>query len=122
MSETATKFDTGKPRWDLMPWESLAPVVQVLMHGAEKYGENNWRQQGLSEGRLFAAAMRHLLAWKLGEETDSESGLPHLGHAVCNLLFLTVYEQEDRIVSSKSYGCSNLTEEQKREAVSLRRV
>ena len=34
------------------------------------------------------ACHRHLQAWWSGERLDKESGLPHLAHAVCCLLFL----------------------------------
>ena len=32
--------------------------------------------------------MRHLIAWSNGEDNDKESGLSHLGHAACNIMFL----------------------------------
>lgn len=36
----------------------------------------------------IAAAMRHLAAWRDGEQLDEESGLPHLAHALCCIVFL----------------------------------
>ena len=32
--------------------------------------------------------MRHLWAWKEGEQVDSESGKNHLAHAMCCLFFM----------------------------------
>ena len=83
---TFTKYDAGKARYDLIPATPLHEVVLVLTHGAEKYGDENWRK-GATD-RYFAAAMRHLWAWWRGEETDAESGLSHLAHAACCVLFL----------------------------------
>ncbi len=82
------KYDTGKARWDLIPFRVIALVVQVMTFGASKYGANNWQALEDAEGRYFAACMRHLSAWRLGERTDPESGLPHLSHALCCLVFL----------------------------------
>jgi hypothetical protein len=31
--------------------------------------------------------LRHLIALLDGEELDSESGLPHIGHIMCNAMF-----------------------------------
>lgn len=82
------KHDSGKPRWDLVPMRAVQAIADVLAHGARKYGANNW--QGLEdfEARYYAAALRHLTAWRGGEHTDPESGLPHLAHAACSVVFL----------------------------------
>lgn len=82
------KNDAGKPRWDLIPYDALGSVVDVLTYGASKYGAWNWTRVPESRDRYFAAAMRHLVAWRSGEANDPESGLPHLAHAACCVLFL----------------------------------
>jgi hypothetical protein len=86
------KYDSGKPRWSLLPFAALLAVVQVLEFGATKYKPNSW--QGLENGRerYFDAAIRHLVAWHGGEIIDAESGLHHLAHAACNLLFLLWFD------------------------------
>lgn len=81
------KFDTAKPRWDLLPFDALDEVAIVLKYGAEKYAPRNW-EKGIAWGRLLAAALRHLSAWALGHEFDDESKLPHLAHAACCVLML----------------------------------
>jgi hypothetical protein len=81
------KSDAGKPRWTLVPWDAMSEVVAVLEHGAQKYGVDNW--VNVDEPRRYVdAAFRHLIAYDLDEDIDSESGRPHLAHAVCSLLFL----------------------------------
>ncbi len=84
------KFDAGKPRYDLYPPEALEGTTKVLTFGAVKYADRNW-EKGMSWGRVFGACMRHLWAWWKGEDTDPESGLPHLDHAACCIAFLQTY-------------------------------
>ncbi|MCU7521636.1 MAG: hypothetical protein HF312_15575 [Ignavibacteria bacterium] len=80
------KYDAGKDRWDLLPFAQVRQIVKVLTFGAAKYEPNNW--QGVEKERYIAAAFRHLTAWIDGERCDPESGIHHLAHAACNLLFL----------------------------------
>lgn len=82
------KHDQGKTQYHLMPVNALEQVNRVLMHGAKKYGDGNWRSVQNAEQRYYNAAMRHMQAWLNNEETDPESGLPHLAHAACSLIFL----------------------------------
>lgn len=90
-----TKFDMGKDRWDLMDWESIGDIVKVYTMGAAKYEDENWRK-GIAWRRIFAALMRHLMAFWLGEETDKESGLPHLAHAAWQCIALLWYSKHRR--------------------------
>lgn len=92
MSDAAVKLDQGKPAVDLLPFLALAGVGEVLGYGAKKYAANNWRK-GLAWSRLSAAALRHLFAFMRGEDLDPESGLPHLDHALCCILFLSEFQK-----------------------------
>ncbi|MBW1931420.1 MAG: hypothetical protein JRI56_00035 [Deltaproteobacteria bacterium] len=87
------KFDEGKNRLDLVPPEFIEAVGWVLTFGAKKYGPDNWKE-GIETDRIYGATMRHLMAWRRGEKTDSESGLSHLWHVACNLAFLIYFEQK----------------------------
>jgi len=80
------KHDTGKLRWDLLPYDAVEKVVEIMTYGAKKYAPNNW--QMVKKERYFAAMMRHIVAEIGGEDCDQESGLLHLSHAACNILFL----------------------------------
>jgi len=90
------KDDRGKARWDLLPYGPLSEVVDVLTHATAsgKYGPDNWKRVPDARRRYFAAAQRHLVAWKLGEAEDPDSGKSHLAHAVCCLLFMLWFDQE----------------------------
>jgi hypothetical protein len=90
MSE-AKKFDEGKAPWHLAPWDAFGAVVRVLAFGATKYDERNW-ENGMDWSRLFGALQRHLTAWWQGEGKDDESGMSHLWHAGCCIMFLIAYE------------------------------
>lgn len=81
------KFDTDKLDWWLVP-QTFEQVVRVLMYGAEKYAPDNWRKVQDWRKRYYNAARRHLEDWRHGERLDPESGLPHLAHALCCVLFL----------------------------------
>ena len=86
--EEGKKFDDKKLRWDLLPYAEVEDVVKILTHGAKKYGDENWKLVSKGRGRYLAAAMRHIVAWKKGEIVDRDTGVSHLAHAVCCLLFL----------------------------------
>lgn len=87
-----TKKDEGKPRWELIAYDALGGIAKILTLGAIKYDARNW-EKGIAYGRVFGAIMRHLTAWWSGDSLDSESGLSHLDHAMCELMFLSAYEK-----------------------------
>ena len=88
------KDDKGKVRLDLVLPEFIEDVGQVLTFGANKYGANNWQKVEDAKDRYYAAAMRHLLAWRKGEKQD-ESGCSHLAHAATNMMFLRWLEENE---------------------------
>lgn len=87
-TEPGRKDDLGKLRFDLLPAAPVQEIVKVLTFGCAKYGPNNWQNVEDPIERYYAAAMRHLNAWRLGERNDPESGIHHLAHAGCSVLFL----------------------------------
>ena len=90
MSEQAMKFDQGKARWDLLPFDALDEVAKVLTFGASKYQERNW-EKGLPWMKLVASTFRHLKDWILVSFKDEESGLHPLAHCACDVLFLLAF-------------------------------
>lgn len=87
MAEGGLKYDTDKPRMELLPAYSLEEIARVLSFGAKKYESWNW-SRGIAYSRLLGAALRHLYSFARGEDKDPESGLSHLAHAGCCVLFL----------------------------------
>lgn len=94
MSKGGVKIDTNKLRYDLLPWDAVSEIVKVHNHGAAKYEDRNW-EGGMHYSRMWAAAIRHLVQFWSGEELDSKSGLPHLAHAGCMVLFLLSHTLRD---------------------------
>lgn len=91
------KNDIGKPMWDLLPFNSIEGIVDVLTFGANKYEPNGWMKVPDAKRRYFSALMRHIKAYRDGKAIDEESGLPHLHHALCNLVFLSELEYSDKV-------------------------
>ena len=81
--EEFLKFDGDKPRYDLIPPSALKALADVYTFGARKYKPNNWKLCEEPE-KYLAALMRHLEAYRSGEELDKDSGLPHLAHLLTN--------------------------------------
>lgn len=67
--------------------DGVAGMCKVFAFGAKKYTKGNYFL-GHEQTRLLAAAMRHVLAYQSGEDTDPESGLQHTHHAMCCLAML----------------------------------
>lgn len=90
------KKDFGKDQWYLMPFETLRDVVKVLMFGTSKYTPFGWQVVVRDNPkRYFDAAIRHLAAWQSGEKQDSETGISHLAHATCCLIFLLWHDKNE---------------------------
>jgi len=86
------KDDQNKAPYHLLAPELLDGTARVLAFGAAKYAPRNW-EKGMNWSRPFAALMRHMWAWWRGEGTDPETGMSHLWHAACCIMFLVAYEE-----------------------------
>jgi len=86
------KYDGNKLLWDLLPLEPVQEIVRVLTYGAKKYTKDNWKYVADSKERYYAAMMRHITAWRLGEKFDLDTTIHHLAHAGCCLIFLLWFE------------------------------
>lgn len=100
------KKDAGKPRPALMATGALIELSKVLQYGANKYDDDNWRH-GMRWRRVADAGLRHLLAWLGGEKMDPETGLPHLAHCMCNIMFLLEYELTNTGIDDRWKGTKN---------------
>lgn len=100
LKEVGRKDDSEKPRYDLLEFGPIAELVDVYTMGARKYKDKNWQKVKNFRNRYFAAALRHITAWRGGELTDPESGLPHLAHAIWNLVTLRWYERKHHLKGS----------------------
>jgi hypothetical protein len=88
------KFDGGKPRFSLLRFgcaRALRGVAKVLTFGAQKYAAHSWREVPEGVDRYWSALERHLN--EIGthglDSRDEESGLLHIDHVGCNVMFLS---------------------------------
>lgn len=94
------RYNEGKPKWSLIHFKSIEPMVRVLEYGAEKYtvgdvsGKENWKKD-LDTTEVLESLSRHLFALMDGEELDPESGLHHIGHIMCNAMFYKYHKKDD---------------------------
>lgn len=82
----ADRFNEGKPKWSLVHFDSLIPMIRVLEFGANKYAPNNWMKP-MDTKEILESMQRHLAALFDGEIYDKESGISHMGHIQCNAMF-----------------------------------
>lgn len=85
-SAPGIKYDSGKVRMELLSRIYLWGVAAVLTYGARKYESHGWRK-GIARTRLIGGALRHLTAYMDGEDNDPETGICHLFHASCMIMF-----------------------------------
>jgi hypothetical protein len=85
--QVGLKYDSDKPNMSLLSSLAIEELSKVLTFGAKKYSDHNWRK-GISTSRLLAAAFRHLFAYLRGEDLDPETGLSHVAHAMCCMMFI----------------------------------
>lgn len=86
------RYDSGKPRYDLIPPDALAEYVRVMTIGAEKYAPRNW-ELGMKWSRCVGSMLRHAFAWLGGETNDPETRCHHLAHVAWNALALVAYSK-----------------------------
>lgn len=85
------RYNEGKIRVSLIPFEVILTLAKHYTIGAKKYEDHNWRK-GLSYSETVDSMMRHFIAWQLGEKTDEETGAHHLDAAIWNLVALRYFE------------------------------
>jgi len=87
----AQKYDQEKIDLSLLSPIAILEIGKVMTFGKKKYAAHNWRS-GFAWSRLLAAALRHIFSYMGGENLDPESGLSHLAHAGCCIMFLLEFE------------------------------
>lgn len=93
VSGEGRKDDQDKIRTDLFSVVAFNGTSTVLTFGAKKYAPWNWAK-GINYMRVYGALLRHLFAWVRGQQFDEETGLPHLDHAACCIMFLQHYDRD----------------------------
>lgn len=86
------------------PATALLHGAHAMMDGARKYGPFNWRGNAVIASIYIDACMRHLSAWFDGEETASDSGVHHLGHAMACLGILLDAQETGNLIDDRPQG------------------
>lgn len=107
MSEKATNpkdiVAAGKLPLHLVPPSAIALCSLAMLEGASKYGRANWREGGVKWTVYYDAARRHLDCAFEGEETDPDSGLPHLAHAMACICIIIDAEMTGTLLDDRQY-------------------
>lgn len=103
VSATGGEKGVKMERYDLIPVEPLRLLAHHYGVGATKYEDDNWRR-GYEWRKSFGALMRHLEAFRGGEDIDEETGSPHIiavaWHAFTLSEFMRIHpDYDDRIKS-----------------------
>ncbi len=93
----------GKIPMHLWPATATAMGAIGLLDGRSKYGQNNWREAGVRASVYVSACQRHLAAWFEGEDSDPDSQLPHLAHALACLAILVDAQAADKLTDDRQY-------------------
>lgn len=97
-SATGGRKNVKNQRFDLIPIDPLTQLAEHYGKGAEKYDNHQWRK-GYEWSKSYAALMRHLTAFWNGEDTDEETGSPHMAavawHAFTLLQFSKDFPEYD---------------------------
>ena len=95
----------GAGKLPLHRWPSTATAMGCigLLNGMLKYGRTNWREAGVRPSIYVDAALRHILAWWEGEETDPDDEVPHLAAALACLAILVDARAHDRLNDDRAY-------------------
>lgn len=89
---SGARFNDGKMPMELIPLIGLESAAAVFGYGAKKYATWNWAK-GMPWSVVVGCMLRHLSAMQRGEDIDPESGLPHVGHLMCNALMLATFRE-----------------------------
>lgn len=100
----AVRYDTDKPKMELISPIAMIGLAKVLTKGAKKYASHNWRK-GMDWSRCIGSLERHLAAFKMGYDWDidpncdgckkkdckNHTGERHVDQIQCNSMFLSEY-------------------------------
>jgi hypothetical protein len=68
-----------KERFDLVPWNAVRQVAEVMTEGLKDHDEDGWRK--VPRKTHVSRALRHLVLYITGDITED-----HLRHAACRIL------------------------------------
>jgi len=121
-TKKAKRFNFGKPRWGLIHFKALEPLIRALEYGEHNYSlyinpddsktplrgrdipyEKRFEYEMLESGtdnwknpmnikQILESMQRHLALLFDGEEYDTESKLHHISHILANAMFYSYHK------------------------------
>jgi DNA-binding transcriptional regulator/RsmH inhibitor MraZ len=96
--EKSQRYNEGKPRYSLISYEALEPLVRVMEYGATKYEEDQWRKGGekLDKLSILDSMQRHVgelidCVRSGREELDHETRVHIIGHIMANAMIYSYH-------------------------------
>ena len=87
-----------------VPAGVLLELGLAMMEGALKYGRHNYRVSGVRSSVYYDAALRHLMDWYEGQDTDPDSGLSHLVKVMACCLVLRDAQRQNKLEDDRPPG------------------
>lgn len=99
VKQSNPKDAVGSDKLPIHLWPTTATIMGSigLLDGMLKYGRSNFRGIGVRASIYVDACQRHLNAWFEGEDSDPDSGVPHLAHALACLAILVDAQAADKL-------------------------
>lgn len=94
-------FGVRKPSAQFIPPVAIIEESVVMALGASKYGAFNWHADPVDATTYYSAAIRHLLQWFSGEDTDPESGASHLAHVRACMAILIDAQASGKLIDDR---------------------
>jgi len=95
----------GSDKLPLHLWPETATIEGCLgmLDGCLKYGRSNYRKTSIRASIYVDACKRHLNAWLEGEESASDSGISHLGHALSCLAIIVDARAAGKLIDDRQF-------------------
>lgn len=103
----ALRYNSGKPRFDLVPPEFEVALADLFRRNTDKYPGRNW-EKGMDWGKCYSSLRDHLAWWMLGQDYDEESGTHHMVMAAWNAMALYCYHARGIGKDTRSSAFDNL--------------
>jgi hypothetical protein len=96
----------------LLPPKPLMQTAWVMGHGDVKYGAWNFLDAKVLASTYIGAIGRHWAQFSSGEDTDADSGLPHLAHIAANCMIVMAAADAGTLVDDRRKVNATLSHEE----------
>lgn len=94
-------FGDKKVPLGFVPPAAIIYMGLAMADGARKYGPYNWRDKPIEAMTYIHAALRHIYEYLDGVDNASDSGKPHLAHALACLGLLADATEHGNLIDNR---------------------